>query len=357
MTIKAYAISITLCTIILLCVPVDDAGALTYLAQTKHVGIDTDWQITGQYTYEFEISDPDDVRIINQILRQYTAQTNLFSELLITVQLPNGQKTTWEHLNQDLILPKTSVFIAYTISKTFPGFEELFADYMHIDQIIPVKKADYRITFPEKTAFIYQISQGKESHQSESFTDFFSWSGNNIRHLDIKVSTATSWEQITQRYLTHFQHRMKNGFIKTRLPESFKNIDTNSLPNEKIDAVMDFFKNNFDYRRHSQSGHDLLPDDPDTVLHRGWGDCKDIALLETVLLQSMGIDAFVVLTGKPGNHCKERCIPDPFIFDHALVGIYENGSPAYYDCLAPGFAVSANEQNVYLHLKVFNDAQ
>ena len=105
MTIKAYAISITLCSIILLCVPVDDAGALTYLAQTKHVGIDTDWQITGQYTYEFEISDPDDVRIINQILRQYTAQTNLFSELLMI-----GSKRI--HL-------KKTVFSHYLLSERF----------------------------------------------------------------------------------------------------------------------------------------------------------------------------------------------------------------------------------------------
>ena len=358
MKIKAHIKSIPiLYTFFLLCMPMDNAGALAYLVQTKNVSINTDWQITGQYTYKLEISHPDDARKIDHIIRQYTAQPDLFTKLLTTVQLPDGRKASWESFDKDLLTEKTSVFITYTISKTFPGFEELFADYMHIDQAIPVKKADYRITFPEKTAFVYQILHDQISHQSESCADFFSWSGENIRHLDIKVSTATSWDQITQRYQTHFQRRTENRLIKTRLPESLRDIDVNGLPDEKINAVMIFFKNNFNYRRHSRPGHDLLPDAPDTVLNRGWGDCKDIALLETVLLQSMGIDAFVVLTGTPDNNCQEKCIPDPFIFDHALVGIFENHGPAYYDSLAPGFAVAANDQNIYLHLKVFNDAQ
>ena len=118
---------------------------------------------------------------------------------------------------------------------------------------------------------------------------------------------------------------------------------------------MNFLKNDFIYRRSPAPEHGLSPDNPLSVLHRGWGDCKDLSLLATAILRTMGIDTFVVLTGRPRLNSANAAIPDPFIFDHALVGFRQNGETAYYDCLAPDPVVAVNDQYVYLPLKGFND--
>lgn len=82
--------------------------------------------------------------------------------------------------------------------------------------------------------------------------------------------------------------------------------------------------------------HALMPDDPLTVMKRGWGDCKDMNLLGVALLSGMGADAFVLLTGTIRDSRWARQLPDPFIFTHALLGVYKNGTPHYYDYQVPG---------------------
>lgn len=340
---------------LLLCAPVEYAGALTYLSLTKDVTIDADWRISGQYACEFKISQPDDARQINNIIRQFEMQTDQSSQPVIEARLPDGRNILWKTDGENDLPAGTSVRLMTTIAKDFPGFAELFADYLHIDQESPVKTASYRITFPQKTAFTCRITQHGESRQNTAYADFFAWSGDGITNLDLILSTATSWEQIARRYRTHFQNRLGEGVPERDFPEKLRHIDVNGSPDEKVRAVMNFLKNDLAYRSCRDMGHALLPDDPATVLHRGWGDCKDFALLAAALLREMDIETFVVLTGTPRPHCPGEVIPDPFLFDHALLGFRRNGETAYYDCLAPDSTVALNNQNVYLPLEIFNN--
>jgi hypothetical protein len=331
---------------------VDDAEALTFLSRTKDVSIDGDWRVTGRYTCEFEISHPEDVREIHHIIRQFKKNTGPSSKIFTEVRLPDGTTPSWNNEGENHLPSGTSVRLSAAIERNFPGFAELFADSMNIHQDAPVKTASYRITFPTQMNFICQIAQDSGFRQETSYGNCFAWSGEDITRLDIMVSTATSWEQIENRYQAHFQSRLGGGLSITDIPKSLRDINRNGPSGEKIQAVMNFLKTDLAYRASLTPAHALLPDDPATVLHRGWGDCKDLALLGTALLQKMDVHAFVVLTGTPRAHWKDEAIPDPFIFDHALIGISENGRPLYYDCLGPNGTVTPNDRQVYLPLEV-----
>ena len=345
-----------LCPVFLVCIWTIDAGALTWLGQSKTVAIDENWEITGRYAYKFEISNPEDVTKIDHLIQQLNARTYLVS---VAVYLPGGRKAEWTGIDKNKIPAGASIKIEFTISDIFPGFEGLFADAMRIDQATPVKKAAYRITFPEKTTFVCRFividETGNYDRRNEFFNDGFSWSGDNVRRLDLTISTAASWQQIRDRYQALFQHQIGNKFAgMADLPTFLTTIDKAAPDDQKIQKVMNYFRTHFDYQQRAWHDHGLLPDDPAVVMHRGWGDCKDLALLETLILQSMGIDAFVVLSGKL---LSKTAIPDPFIFDHAMVGADSNNRIAYYDSLAAGNIVTVNEENMYLHLKVSYDAQ
>jgi len=341
----------------LLCVPMSPAGALTFTGQTKDVNIDADWRISGVYRYDLRITDPADIPQIQHIIRQLNQHPDRFTRLFNEVRRPDGRITAWD-LNASESLPtETSVHIAFEVSTAFSGFAELFADYMHVHQDIPVEKVNYRITFPREMAFSYRITQEDQSFQDRRRAVFFAWSAENVSRLDIMVSTAESWEQIAQRYQTHFQKIMGKGLAVTDFPEILANIDGNGSSTEKIHAVMSFLENEMDYRRRRHPDNSLFPDEPITVLHRRWGDCKDISLLGAAMLKAMGIDAFVALAGKPRPHGgREESAPDPFIFDHAIIGVAGNDCATYYDAFMPGKNVIPDDQYIYVHLKVPNDA-
>jgi hypothetical protein len=351
-----------LCPIFLACLWATDAGALTCLARSKTVVIDADWQIDGSYFYEFDISNPEDALKIDRLVQQLSARTDKGSAYSATVRQPDGRETPWAAMDRNHTPQGASVKIVLAVSKAFPGFEGLFADTMRIDQAAPIKKAAYHIRFPEKTEFACQLivrdEKGDHYRQNKSYADEFSWSGDNIRRLDLTISTATSWDQIRDRYQALFQGRIGEELIDPAdLPGLSTEIDCARPDDQKIQDVMNYFKTHFDYQQQDGQHHGLLPDDPAAVMLRGWSDCKDIALLQSLILRRMDIDAFVVLSGTPAGERSESPLPDPFIFDHAMVGTNTSGRIAYYDALTPKNSVAANDQNIYLHLKVSCDAQ
>ena len=345
---------IALCAIFLTSGFMGQAEALAYLSRTKDIHIDTDWRVTGRYTTVIEISDAPDIRQVNKIIKQFENRRDQSPPAEIRVRLPDGIDIPWEAFGQRDLPVGARISLAVTITKDFPGFSGLFADNMLIDQNEAIRRVSYRIQFPGQTTFICQIRLNGESRENTDFTDRFTWSGNDIRRLEIFVSTATSWHQISQRYQALFESRLGKGLSPADFPDKLKDAAPLKSTEEKIRAVMNFLKNDFIYRRSPEPDHGLSPDSPLSVLGRGWGDCKDLSLLATAILREMGIDAFVVLTGKPRLNSAKAALPDPFIFDHALVGFRQNGETVFYDCLAPDPVVAVNDQYVYLPLKVFN---
>ncbi len=330
------------------------AHALTVLSSAKDIALDTGWHATGHYTCVYEAASPDDVGKLHQIIGQVKDRPDKSIQMVIDVRLPDGSSVAWEPVTQNDLPPGTRVSITVDIAKDFPGFEGLFADTMHINQGDPIKYVSYRIQFPRRLSFIRKVVLNHKSREDMDCADRFTWSGKNVSRLDIFISTAISWEQVTRRYQSHFQERLGGGLLPSDLPIQLGDINPTGSPDEKIRAVLCFLNSEIVYRRSPGSGHALLPDPPLTVLQRKWGDCKDFALLATALLRAMDIETFVVLTGKPRNST-QKAIPDPFIFDHALVGFDHKGQTTYYDCTTPEPVAAVNKQQIYLPLKMFEN--
>lgn len=77
-----------------------------------------------------------------------------------------------------------------------------------------------------------------------------------------------------------------------------------------------------------------VPRRPAMVVERGYGDCKDKALLLAVALRRLGIDAVPALVStRPGYDLPER-LPSPLAFDHVVVRATLGGKAQWIDATA-----------------------
>jgi transglutaminase-like putative cysteine protease len=61
------------------------------------------------------------------------------------------------------------------------------------------------------------------------------------------------------------------------------------------------------------------PTDPEIVLERRFGDCKDKALLLVTMLRALGIESDVALVNSATGRILNEALPTPYAFDHAIV--------------------------------------
>jgi hypothetical protein len=70
---------------------------------------------------------------------------------------------------------------------------------------------------------------------------------------------------------------------------------------------------------------------PMLVTARGFGDCKDKALLLTTMLKRLGIPATVALADLDAGHHLDRVLPGSLVFNHMIVGAELGGSWVWMD--------------------------
>ncbi|HEX6993234.1 MAG TPA: DUF3857 domain-containing protein [Gammaproteobacteria bacterium] len=77
------------------------------------------------------------------------------------------------------------------------------------------------------------------------------------------------------------------------------------------------------------------PADPDLVLERRFGDCKDKSLLLATILVGLGIDARPALVHSWRGRTLAEALPTPYAFDHAIVRAEIDGETYWLDATAP----------------------
>jgi len=77
------------------------------------------------------------------------------------------------------------------------------------------------------------------------------------------------------------------------------------------------------------------PADPDVVLERRFGDCKDKSLLLATILVGLGIDARPALVHSWRGRTLADALPTPYAFDHVIVRAEIDGETYWLDATAP----------------------
>src|SRR5439155_3389040 len=108
--------------------------------------------------------------------------------------------------------------------------------------------------------------------------------------------------------------------------------EENATDEERVVKALQFVQDDIRYLGIENGINSHQPTDPSVVFARGYGDCKDKALLFCTMLRFFdGVDAFPVLVSTRFRGAAKTFIATPLIFDHAIVRVIVNGNTNFVD--------------------------
>lgn len=102
-------------------------------------------------------------------------------------------------------------------------------------------------------------------------------------------------------------------------------------PAERAKAIVRFVQDDVRYVGVELGAHSHQPHTPAWVLERGFGDCKDKALLLTAFLRAAGLEAWPALVHATAGLEVPSRLPSPGAFDHAIVQLALPTGPRFID--------------------------
>ncbi len=151
----------------------------------------------------------------------------------------------------------------------------------------------------------------------------------------LDLSTLASWEQIVEWYAGIAKGRTRaTPALRARALDLTADAETDSA---KVHAVARFVRGSIQYEGGSFIDSGLVPFAAETVLRRGFGDCKDQSALIVALLRAVGIDAHMALVNGRDESTVDY-LPSPR-FTHAIVrAVTGEGRGLWIDPTAGGLA-------------------
>ncbi|MDM7862203.1 DUF3857 domain-containing protein [Alteromonas sp. ASW11-36] len=100
---------------------------------------------------------------------------------------------------------------------------------------------------------------------------------------------------------------------------------------EYAEKVVDFVQNDIRYVGLLLGQNTHLPNTPDLIFERRYGDCKDKGYMIALLLRHAGIDAYTALVSMHSRKGVMDYVPSPSAFDHVISVFYIDGQEYWID--------------------------
>lgn len=147
----------------------------------------------------------------------------------------------------------------------------------------------------------------------------------------IQVATKASWPEVSQ-YLYHYYQTQDTT---TSLQESdlaqLKLYEPHASEEEKALSIIRFIQNEVRYKGENQGIFTHTPKDPNRVLRKRAGDCKDKSNLIVALLSLIDIPSHLVLAHSSNGEKAKQLAPSAYQFNHMIVAVELNNQWHYFD--------------------------
>lgn len=153
------------------------------------------------------------------------------------------------------------------------------------------------------------------------------------RWTHVSFSTGSSWSDLAQRYSQIVDRAIQGSDVSALLEAAAAADAAAGSPAgsqvEMIDLLLARIGRAVRYTGIELGEGGVMPRTPAETLKRGFGDCKDKAVLLTALLRALGIPAYVaLLNAGEGEPDVEESLPGLGAFNHAIVMV--PGNPAVW---------------------------
>jgi transglutaminase-like putative cysteine protease len=221
----------------------------------------------------------------------------------------------------------------YTIhsrDKNFPGH---FATDLSVGWSVPVRQQRVRLRYPADRAMRLHLSDGGElpAVRTVGATSEFVLEGKDLAAIpadDDRPAWHTPWPYLQATDLADWSAVAQMVRPMYRIPQSIgpgvaavvEQIRAQGGPEQQQALhALQYVQDQIRYTSISIGPGAFRPADPETVLERRFGDCKDKALLLATMLRALGIEADVALVNSNSGRILHETLPTPYAFDHAIV--------------------------------------
>lgn len=286
-----------------------------------------------------------------QVMRQGkitdAAATARFTELPVETELERRTYRGFYRINIVLADVRVGdvVDVAYTVrteEKSFPG---RFATRAQLEWGAPLHEQRVRFRYPASRPMKVRFSKpgftvspvtsrdvSEFSYVSRDPKPILEEPGRPFWHQPwaiMEVSDFPDWGEVAGRYVNLFKLGKRS---RPRLDALAAELGKGHLDAEqRVSQVLQHVQDNIRYTSISIERGAFQPSDPEVVLERRFGDCKDKALLLSTILRRYGIDATPALVNTFRGRTLPQGLPSAWVFDHAIVRVRTAGGEYWVD--------------------------
>ncbi len=218
-----------------------------------------------------------------------------------------------------------------------------FFDYFDMGWSDPVGARHYKLIWPADKPLYIKDYEGAPAPivTSAGASKVYEWSvvdpdsvpgeeSTPIWHITwplVSVSSMESWEDVQRWAAPKYD-------VDMTLPDAFKAqvktiADQWQAPEDRLTEALRLVQDKIRYVGIEIGNGSHVPRTPQQVIRRGYGDCKDKAMLLTAVLRELGISAWPALVESDEGPGLPDMLPAPIAFDHAITKA-QIGDKAYW---------------------------
>ena len=269
----------------------------------------------------FDRLNPDKIQVLQQ-------------ERDLDSQLYNGQRSALTIL--DDVRLGDIIDVSYTLQGANPVFKGRFVDTALIDWSVPVRELRYRLLVPPGRTILSKIqgpSQASFSSQLRGGEQELLWRRTNTPIIEREDKVPSSHILFSYLDLTEFDswsdvvHWAVPLYALDESPRPLLDAAAaeirgqNASLEKRAIAALAFVQQQIRYLGIEMGPGSHQPSEPEEVLRRRFGDCKDKARLLTALLARLGLEAAPALVHSSRREATNDRLPTPYAFDHVVVAL------------------------------------
>lgn len=233
----------------------------------------------------------------------------------------------------------------YTVAGDNPSLAGKFADSFLLAWPMPVHERKLRVLIPEdrKLNYVVHGQQATPTIRHLPETTEYSWSLRDVPAVApedqipswftpypwLEMSEYTNWTEVAQWAERLFA---PTNLDSTEIQEAVTELrHPGDTAEQAVQRAFEFVQNDVRYLGIEFGPNSFRPSDPAKVLRQRFGDCKDKALLLSVLVRKLGYEARPVLVSTRWRHIAPDLLPAPSVFNHAIVQVTANGQTYWLD--------------------------
>lgn len=266
---------------------------------------------------------PDEIRVIE---KEDDADNRIY----------DGERTALLFLKD--VRPGDVIDYSWSLVGANPILNGRYTDEYDLSSGVPAARIRHRLLWPQGAPLQWRGGQPKIEAAGA-----YVWEARDVPALDVEdgiptwfepwravqVTEFASWSEVAQWADAMFVLDARSQHEVRALAEQIR--AQHRTRETQLAAAIRFVQDDIRYLGIEMGRNSHEPHQPWETLEARWGDCKDKTLLLVALLRELGVQAYPALVSTRLQHRLTEKLPSPFLFDHVIAQVLDNGQTYWVD--------------------------